>query len=112
MNEGLADELASELIPNPRRVRMVSELARTGLEKHGNQPGDFFSARHIDGWQYPVAETLCAWMIRKNRDGYLDFINAVKAGQPWERSLKDNFGADPAGMIADYRKSLQKKPGK
>lgn len=111
-NEGLADELATELIPNPRSARFNDDLARLGLQRHGGQPGDLFTARHIDGWQYPIAETLCAWMIRQNRQGYLDFIDGIKSGQDWEKSLKANFNATPERLVAEYKKALLKKPAK
>ncbi len=108
-NEGLADDLASELVPDARRAKWVGKLARAGLEQHGNSVGDIFTARHIDGWQYPIAESICALMIRENRRGYLDFINGIKDGQDWEKSLKANFKMTPDKLLGDYAKSIGMK---
>ena len=108
-NEGLADEAASELIPDKPRARFMLGLPRAGLEKHGASVGDFFTVRHIDGWQYPVAETLSGWMIQKNKQGYLGFINGIKDGQAWDESLKKNFKMPPDKMLGEYAKSLGMK---
>ena len=64
------------------RTRRMADLARAGLQKHNNGVGDFFTARHIDGWQYPIAETLCAWMIRQNRRGpwFMPAFGAIGQG--------------------------------
>lgn len=110
VNEGLADELAGELIANPRRPRYVAQLVRTGLAQHNNNLGDFFTVRHIDGWQYPIAETLTAWMIRRDRKGYLDFINGIKDGKTWEESLKTNLKLTKDRMLTEYARSMALKP--
>jgi len=106
VNEGIADDLASELVPNRHRNRQTQGLVKAGLAQHNNALGDFFTARQIDGWQYPIAETLCAWMIRHNSRGYLDFINGIKDGQTCEASLKKNFDMTPDQMLAEYAKSM------
>jgi len=106
VNEGLADALASELVPNPRRAKFVVGLAKAGLEQHQNSVGDFFAARHIDGWQYPVAETLCDTMLRQNRHGYLNFIDGIKDGQDWKESLKKNLDTTPQKLLSEYGKSI------
>lgn len=109
-NEGLAEDLASELVPDAPRMRSMNSLVRTCLSQHNNALGDFFTARQIDGWQYPLAETLCAWMIHHDRKGYLDFINGIKDGQKWEESLKSNFKLTRDKMISDYAKAMGLKP--
>jgi hypothetical protein len=105
-NEGLADEAAAELIFNPKRGPFMLDLVKKGLEKHKGSVGDFFTARHIDGWQYPIAETLAAWMIHQNRQRYLDFINGIKDGQTWDESLKKNFKMPPDKLLAEYGKAI------
>ncbi|HET6250711.1 MAG TPA: hypothetical protein VFE47_23685 [Tepidisphaeraceae bacterium] len=105
-NEGLADEAASELIFEKNRAKIMVGLARAGLAQHHDSVGDFFTASHIDGWQYPIAETLCAWMIHHDRDGYLAFINGIKDGQPWDESLKKNFKMSPDKLLSEYGKSI------
>ena len=108
-NEGLADAAAAEVVPDPARSRLMLTLARTGIEKHNNGVADFFTTRHIDGWQYPVAETLTAWMIHQNRQGYLSFMNGIKEGETCDRSLKENFGLTQMQLLSDYETSLKPK---
>ena len=105
-NEGLAEAVASELVPDPSRASGRPIAAREGLQAHGNSPGDFFTAEHIDGWQYPVAETLCQFMIRQNKKNYAEFINGVKDGQSWRESLNNNYKASLDRLLAAYGQSI------
>ena len=105
-NEGLAEDLASELVPDPTRMRSLNGLARACLRQHNNAVGDFFTTRQIDAWQYPMAESLCAWMIQHDRNGYLDFINGIKDGQKWEESLKANFKLTKEKLLSEYGKAI------
>ena len=63
-------------------------------------------ARHIDGWAYPVAETLCAYMIGQNKRNYVDFINGIKDGLTWEKSLEQRYKAPRDRLARAYRASL------
>jgi hypothetical protein len=110
INEGLADDLAARLVANPRRPQFIGPLVRIGLAQHNNNLGDFFTARHIDGWQYPIAETLTTWLIHKDSRGYLDFINGIKDGKSWEESLKVNMKLSKDRMMSEYAKAMELKP--
>ena len=110
MNEGLADDLAATVVANPRRAKFITGLVKTGLAQHNNSLGDFFTTRHIDGWQYPIAETLTAWLIQYDGHGYLEFINGIKDGQTWEESLKTNLKMSKDWMMTEYAKSMKLKP--
>jgi hypothetical protein len=109
VNEGLADDLATELVPNGERNKQTKDLVYKGLKDHNAALGDFFAARQIDGWEYPIAETLCAWMIKHNSRGYLDFINGIKDGQKWEDSLKKNYAMTPNQLLAEYARAMRIK---
>lgn len=106
VNEGLADVLADDIVPNPRRAKLVTGLARAGIEAHHRALGDFFSANQIDGWQYPVAEAFCAWLLRLNRREYLDFINGIKDGGDAEKCLKAAFKTSRDKLVSDYGKAI------
>jgi hypothetical protein len=107
-NEGLAEVIASELVPQKaqqtdRRAQAVDSIRSKGLGS------DFFTVAHIAGWQYPVAENLCSYMISQNKKGYVAFINGVKDGQTIDESLDKNYGANEERIAAAYISMMNPK---
>ncbi len=101
-NEGLAEAIASELVPDPHRGQRILALTRRGLGEHKNKLDDFFSADHIDRWHYPVAETFCQFMIRRNKKSYVGFIDGIKDGKPWQQSLETSYKMPLGNLVAAY----------
>jgi hypothetical protein len=107
-NEGLAEVIATELVEAPFRpghMKARENLSRQLLQQRGTL-GGLFEADHIVAWQYPVAETLCAFMIRQNKRGYVDFIIGIKEGLSWEESLAQRYKAPKAKLVPAYGASL------
>lgn len=108
-NEGLAEAIASELVPDQPRTQRILALARRGLAEHKNQLDDFFSANHIDRWHYPVAETLCQFMIKRNKKAYVGFIDGIKEGKPWQQSLESSYKMPLGKLVEAYIDSMKAK---
>lgn len=104
-NEGLAEVIASELVPRPGRSTESESRARSGLQLRGGLSG-MLDGRHIEAWQYPVAETLCAFMIRQSKPRYVDFIVGIKEGLTWEQSLEQRYGTRRDRLVRAYGESL------
>ena len=104
-NEGLAEVLGAELVPNKSRQISRRTAATSSLSTQGVGPG-FFTATFIDGWQYPVAENLCSYMISANRKGYVAFINAIKEGVTPEKALQTVYGATEERLVEAYKQSM------
>jgi hypothetical protein len=104
-NEGLAEVISSELVPRPGRDKQREFLAKSGLQSRADV-GGMMDAKHIDGWQYPVAETLCAFMVRQNKRGYVEFIIGIKEGLTWQQSLEQRYKAPRDRLVRAYRESL------
>ena len=109
-NEGLAEVIAYELVPKGTWIPRKEQRAKKEMKKRGNMGGDFFSAEHIDGWQYGVASGLTAYMIKQHKKGYVAFINGIKGGTPWEKSLAKNYGVPVKRLVYFYGKSIGIKP--
>jgi len=107
-NEGLAEVIADELVPQPGRTKERESRAREALQQYGGL-GGMLDARHIAGWQYPVAETLCAFMIRQNKRNYVDFIVGIKEGLTWEESLEQRYKAPRDRLVRAFGESLKIK---
>jgi hypothetical protein len=104
-NEGLAEVIADELVPQPGRTNQRDSRAREMLQQYGGM-GGMLDAGHISGWQYPVAEALCAYMIRQNKRNYVDFIVGIKEGLSWEQSLEQRYKAPRARLVRAFGESL------
>src|SRR6185437_1216278 len=100
-NEGLAEAIATELVPQRGRPAAVRDAAQRGLRDHQGDMGDFFTTDHIEGWQYPVSEELTTFMILQNKKNYVAFINGIKDGQEWPQSLNENYKA-PLSRLVPY----------
>lgn len=109
INEGLAETIAAELVPDPGRALFIPGLARQELHSHKGNLGDFFTAGQIEGWQYPVAETLTVFMIKSNKKNYVDFINGMKDGLSWKESLEQKYQAKLDDLLNSYAKSINER---
>ena len=98
LNEGLADTIAGELVPQDRSVPLRQRISKRELRRRGSLE-DFFVARQIQAWQYGLASSLTTFMIQQNKRGYVDMINGIKAGQPWYESITKNYGVSPERLI-------------
>jgi hypothetical protein len=92
-NEGLAETIATDLVPQRGRRDGVKAMAREGLQVHKSQMGDFFTEQHIVSWQYPVAEMLCTFMIQASSKNYVEFIKGIKDGMDAQEALESKFKA-------------------
>jgi hypothetical protein len=105
-NEGLAEVIAAELVPRPPEARQRYTRAQESLRQRKGVGGDFFNARNIAAWQYPVAENLCSFMIQQNKRGYVEFINAVKDGMGVEEAMEQKFGAPQSRLVPAFLNAM------
>jgi hypothetical protein len=100
-NEGLAEAIATQLVPRKGLAQSAAADARGDLQAHKSLE-EFYTTDHIVAWQYPVARTLTEFMINQNKAGYVDFINGIKDGLKWEESLKTKYGVTPEQLTLAY----------
>jgi hypothetical protein len=98
-NEGLAETIATDLVPQNGRKDAVKGMAVHNLNTHNKRLGDFFSADHIEDWQYPVAQMLTTMMIEAGKKNYVDFINGVKDGMSVDDALAEKFKAPKPRLV-------------
>ncbi|HXE55660.1 MAG TPA: hypothetical protein VN541_21730 [Tepidisphaeraceae bacterium] len=105
-NEGLAETIATDLVPQSGRRNEVITQARENMRQHGGDLGEFFTTDHIEGWQYPVAETLCTFMIQNGKRNYVNFINGIKDGLSWRDSLDEKYQAPVERLVRVFGNQL------
>lgn len=104
LNEGLADTIARELVPEDRTVDHRQRLAVNTLRRRA-PIGDFFETPQIEPWQYGLASDLTEFMLRHDKARYVQLIDGIKAGKTWRESLADSFDATPRQLIATWAAS-------
>ncbi len=104
-NEGLAEAISTDMIPQPGMAQSGSADARNDLQTRKTLD-KFFTTDHIVAWQYPVARTLTEFMIHQSKKGYVDFINGIKDGMAWDESLKTKYGVTPDQLVIAYGNSM------
>ena len=105
-NEGLAEMIATDLVPQKGRPAMVRERAASGLRDHQGRLGSFFNGKGIEGWQYPVAEQITIFMVTQSKPGYVKFINGIKEGLEVDQALSERYGAPRERLIDAFGQSL------
>lgn len=104
-NEGLAEAIATDMVPRKGIAQSALADARGDLQSRKSLD-DFFTTDHIVAWQYPVARTLTEFMIRSNKQGYVDFINGIKDGLKWDEALKTKYGVSTDQLVNAYGNSM------
>jgi hypothetical protein len=102
VNEGLADVMATELVPDPARVPARRVRALDSMRQYKGVGDDFFTVNGIAGWQYPIAENLSAFMIQQNKKGYVAFINALKDGLSMDEALEQKYGVNKERILQAF----------
>jgi len=105
INEGLAEVVASELVPRPGLTQDGTAQARQNLQTRRDLD-KMFESEHIVAWQYPVSRTLTEFMITQSRKGYVDFINGIKDGMTWQDALTQKYGVSLEQLVHAYGNSM------
>jgi hypothetical protein len=106
VNEGLAETIASELVPQKGKRQEYRQFAISQLRERGTLGSDFFTADRLEGWQYPVAQLLTEFMIKQDKKRYVAFIDGIKDGLKWEESLNQKYGVPKERIVAVLSDSL------
>lgn len=107
VNEGLAELIANELVPNSPMSYKAKKHAIKHMRRYKHLGGYFFDSPNITYWQYGIASGLTEFIIKHNRLGYVAFINALKYGQPWREALEEHVGVTPEKLVDAYGLSIK-----
>ena len=109
LNEGIAEWVGTQVVPNCRQVPMKEARAAEFMKAGGGLGADFFAIgpdHHIDAVQYGIASSLVKFMVARDRKKFASFVRGIKEGMSVEQSLKESFNASPADLVAAYGKAV------
>lgn len=104
-NEGLAEWIATQLVPRKGGAKQIHATTRMILQRFGGA-GGLLEASGLNGWQYPVAEMLTTFMIERNRKGYVEFVKAMKDGMDWKEALATHYKSTPQQLMHDFGRAI------
>ncbi|MEE9403652.1 MAG: hypothetical protein V3V20_02060 [Algisphaera sp.] len=103
-NEGLAEFIADDFVGRHTAEQTRSYVSAM-LRSRGST-GGMLGDEKISGWQYPVAQALCDFMVSQDRKRYCDFINAVKDGKAWRQALAEDYGVSIDRLVEAFGDAL------
>jgi hypothetical protein len=109
LNEGIAEWVGTQVVPNCRQVPMKEARAAEFMRAGGGVGANFFAAgpdHHIDAVQYGIASSLVKFMVARDRKRFASFVRGIKEGMSVDESLKASFDATLAELIAAYGKAI------
>lgn len=126
LNEGVSEWIANEVVSGPGWVPRKVQRVLQHIQTTRSLGGDYFTAEHIDAWQYPVAATMMELLLKYNaqpqsrtRSGsksrrtskaetsrFLKLFEGVKQGTSWEDALQEAYGWTPADLAQRYGQAI------
>ncbi len=103
LNEGLAETIASELVPNTDSDFKLRH-AHAAIQAGGLPDPGMFTARNIplDALHYGSAQSITRFLIAKDRKGYLELIRNIKAGTSDTQALQTHFGLTTQELMEQW----------
>jgi len=109
LNEGIAEWVGTQVVPNCRQVPMKEARAAEFMKSSGGVGDDFFAAgpdHHITPVQYGIASSLVKFMVARDRKRFASFVRGIKEGMSVDESLKASFDASLAELVNAYGKAV------
>lgn len=103
VNEGMAEFIGAKIVPRSDAIKNKETVALARLKEHGHLGPGFFNPKgRLKPWQYGVASSLARFMITSHEENYVQFIEALKEGMPWEEALAITYGVSPQELVTKY----------
>ena len=101
LDEGIADWTAMTVVHNNTAVLRKVQVGVAQAKQQGNLGGNFFTADHIDRWQYGIASSMVDFLLKSNGKAFRKMLDSIKLVK-WQDALKDAYGVTPAELTAAY----------
>jgi hypothetical protein len=106
VNEGLAEWIAYELVPQAGSKSVIRQSAASQLRTRPSL-GGMLELDHIEPAHYVQTTAITDVLINDvSRKGYVSFVNAQKDGQTWAEAFDACFGVSIDKFLLVYAKSI------
>lgn len=104
VNEGMADYIGALMVPDSLSVPMRESRAKERLKRTPTIRLGFFGPGKIEHGEYGLASSLTRFMLETNGESYVEFIECLKEGMPWQESLQAAYHSEPIDLVNAYAK--------
>lgn len=110
-NEGLADLIASEVVRDlDEGNRHWNHARQFALQK--KKAIDVMNQTYADGtWfdddSYPISHMMVRLMIKSKPRGFKEWIDDIKLGVDWRKSMQDRMGATPEALSERFNDAIR-----
>lgn len=101
LNEGIAEWVATKVVPGSNQVALKEARAAEYMRSRGDMGEDFFSAQNIAAVQYGIASSMVKFLARDPKK-FAAFVRAVKEGTPVETALEDIYNGKLDALVKSY----------
>ncbi len=104
VDEGFANH-AAQVVLGDRCANLdaANAAARLVVSENVPIPRSFFDDGTIEARYYPVAHSLVAYLIGRDREAFVRFLNDLKTGQPVEKALFGSFDMTIGQLEKNWR---------
>jgi hypothetical protein len=102
LNEGAAEWIAKHVVTRDQSIPRKIQKSIAQMRQTGSMGGNFFSAEHIEKWQYGLAAHLTEFLLQYNAKGYKRMIDDIKLGKTWQEALADAYRMTPEELARNY----------
>lgn len=106
VNEGMADYIGAIIVPGSRSMALGEKQAHSRMLETRSLGGLMSQNGKIEPWQYGASSSLNRFLVGTNQKAYIEFIEAMKEGVPWEEALEKHYGGKSADLISAYGKAI------
>lgn len=106
VNEGMADYIGATIVPGSVSMKLREKEAHERMLQTRSMGGILSVQTNIDAWQYGVASSLTRFLIQTNSKSYVEFVEDLKEGAPWQEALQKRFNGTPEELVAAYGKAM------
>ena len=102
LDEGLADHMAKVMVPKSPFVAAKQKEGLALIKSKHSIGGLFKEEKQLLPWQYGVASSLVAYMLKTNPTAFGPLIDRIKTGEKWETALKATYRCTPEELLQNF----------
>ena len=105
VNEGMAEVIASLMVPESKGVerkekQFIKTLKESAKPRLGSNFFDTNAKLSFDS--YGGASSMTRFLVETDQKKYVQFIDLLKSGMPWEEALGHSYQATPSQLVSSY----------
>jgi len=107
LNEGLAEYMASTLVPKCHAARNYKNATKEAI-RDKKDVSYIFKYVGLVSFDYGIAQSLVRFLIAKNRKGFVKLVNLMKEGKTEAEALKEAYNVTQKDLLKAWYRAAGK----